>query len=81
MKTTGIIEGLTILEKYRDQPDGEECYTHHDMLHIYATDQPVESDDLERLIELGWSQHDDPAAKEVFSAKHYSVAREWVCGP
>lgn len=31
MKTRDIIEGLTILEKYRTKPDGYNCGAEHDV--------------------------------------------------
>ena len=84
MQTSAIIEGLTILEKYRDKPDGYNCGAEHDILYVYATDKPVESDDLLRLIELGWFQDDadygdDPDSDGEFAAKHYNPDLSWSC--
>lgn len=81
MKTSAIIEGLTILEKYRDKPDGYNCGAEHDVLYADATDRPVEQPDLDRLIELGWFQEDaytDDDADE-FVAVHYDPSECWAC--
>jgi len=59
MRTSAIIEGLQILEKYRDKPDGYHCSAEHDVLYVYATDRPVSAVDLDRLSELDWFQSDE----------------------
>lgn len=76
MKTTAIIEGLTILQKYYNQ-DGFNVGAEHDVLHGYATDTPVDDDDLSRLIALGWFQlcEDD----EEFTAEYYDPQESWTC--
>jgi len=81
MRTSAIIEGLTILEKYRDKPDGFNCGAEHDILYVYSTDRPVKPDDLNRLIELGWFQEDavDWEKEDEFSAKHYDPEEGWAC--
>ena len=86
MRTTAIIEGLQILEKYRDKEDGFNCGAEHDVLYAYATDKPVESDDLNRLIELGWFQEEqhseyqeDEETNGEFAAKHYDPEESWTC--
>lgn len=47
MRTTAIIEGMTILEKYRDAPDGFNCGAEHNVIYVYATDKPLDQVDLE----------------------------------
>lgn len=84
MKTTAIIEGLTILERYRDKPDGFNIGAGHDQLYAYSTDRPIEGNDLERLIELGWFQEevnygDDEETGSCFAAKHYDPDEGWCC--
>ncbi len=56
MTTKNIIEGLTILEKYRSKPDGYNCGAEHDEIFGFATDLPLSEEDLARMLELGWSQ-------------------------
>lgn len=80
MKTKDIIEGLLILEKYRDNVDGYNTGAEHDELFAYPTDRPVEQPDLDRLIELGWRQYGaDIDEDEEFSAKHYDIEESWQC--
>ena len=82
MKTSQIIEGLTILEKYRDKPDGHSCDTGHDVLYAKATDRPVEQPDLDRLIEMGWFQvgvEYEDGADQKFTADFYASERDWLC--
>lgn len=84
MKTKDIIEGLTILEKYRNNPDGFNCGAEHDVFYAYPTDRPVEQPDLDRLIEIGWFQEDadygdDPDTDGEFAAKHYDPDESWSC--
>ncbi len=75
MKTTAIIEGLTILEKYRDRKDGANCDAEHDTIYANATDRPVDGKDLARLVELGWFQR----GYEESTATHYDPTAFWVC--
>ncbi|MCK5616974.1 hypothetical protein KAR91_84715 [Candidatus Pacearchaeota archaeon] len=56
MKTPAIIEGLTILENYRTDPDGFNLGAEHDILYVCAPDQPIIETDLQRLVNLGWHQ-------------------------
>ena len=82
MKTSAIIEGLTILEKYRDKPDGFNCGAEHDALYAYATDTPVGESDMARLIKLGWFQEGADYGDEdddEFAAKHYDPEESWTC--
>jgi hypothetical protein len=76
MTTAKIIEGLTILEKYRNEPDGYNCGAEHDVLWAYATDKPVEGADLDRLIEMGWAQ-DRESYEEDFGPQHYNPEESW----
>lgn len=80
MRTAAIIEGLTILEKYHDRPNGFNTGAEHDILYAYATAQPVATADVERLVELGWWQgevHID--GDEEYAAKHYEKDEGWEC--
>lgn len=79
MRTTAIIEGLTILEKYRDKTGGFNTNADHDVLYAHRTDRPVEAKDLARLIELGWFQDEVSCDDEKFAAKHYDPGKGWTC--
>lgn len=84
MKTPDIIEGLTILQKYRATPDSYHTGAEHDCIYAFATDRPVLEPDLSRLIELGWFQEnadfgDDEETGGDFAAKHYDPEESWCC--
>ena len=84
MKTTSIIEGLTILEKYRDKEGGRNCGINFDMIYAHPTDQPLLRGDLERMLELGWVQCDAVCCKGgspnlKYAAKHYEIKQYWKC--
>jgi hypothetical protein len=77
VRTRDIIEGLTILEKYHDKAGGFNCGAEHDVLYAYPTDKPVKKKDLDRLIKLGWRQHEVDTGEDDFAAKHYDPAEGW----
>lgn len=84
MKTTAIIKGLVILEKYRDKSDDFNVGAEHDVIYAFRTDRPVEGADLDRLIELGWFQEDvdygdDEETGRDFAVKHYDPDESWAC--
>lgn len=79
MTTKTVIEGLTILEKYREKPDGYNTGAEHDQIYAYATDKPVDEADLKRLVELGWFQEDAETGDEEFGVKHYDADVGWTC--
>ena len=80
MKTKAIIEGLTIMEKYRDGEGGYNTGAEHDTLYVYPTAKPISGDDLDRLVALGWSQEDAALIDdEEFSARHYDPEESWYC--
>lgn len=79
MQTRAIIEGLTILQKYRNSQDGYDCGAEHDVLYAYATDRPVEQPDLDRLVELNWFQEDVGEDDEQFTAALYNPDEGWAC--
>lgn len=85
MQTAKIIEGLTILEKYRDKPDGYNTGAEHDVVYAYETDKPVEQPDLSRMFELGWRQ-EEPLPDESedigddtveFHVRRYNPRSSW----
>jgi hypothetical protein len=79
MVTSKIIEGLQILEKYRDS-DSYNIGAEHDTIYAYRTDRPVQQPDLNRMIELGWSQEDklgEPDENGEFYAGQYNPKSSW----
>ncbi len=85
MRTKDIIEGLTILEKYRSEPDGYNTGAEHDQIYAYATDSPVSEEDVKRLVELGWFQPDveigrpESDSSQDFSIENYDPSERWSC--
>jgi hypothetical protein len=79
MKTCDIIEGLTILEKYRERADGYNTGAEHDQIFAYATEKPVSEDDLRRLVELEWFQPDVDCGEDDFTVNNYDPEEGWSC--
>lgn len=78
MTTDKLIAGIQILDKYRDEPRGHNVGAEHDSVYAYATDTPVEADDLKRLVELGWFQeHVEIGDDDEFGTEHYNIAESW----
>ena len=59
MGTKNIIEGLQILMPYYDRPDGYNLGAEHDTIYAYATDEQLSTQDVKKMIELGWEQERD----------------------
>lgn len=80
MKTKSIIEGLTILNRYYKDPDGYNNGAEHDIIYAFETDRPVSPEDVVRLVELGWSQHEvEPSDEgEGFRAVDYDPGEGWA---
>lgn len=58
MNTKNLLEGIAILQRYVDNPDGYNIGAEHDQVYFYATDHPLGKEDFERLIKLNWFQPD-----------------------
>jgi hypothetical protein len=81
MKTKDLIKGLTILQRYRKAKNGYDLGADHDVVYAYATDRPLNEEDIGRMIKLGWLQeHDgiDYDAGGEFLAKHYLQEESWI---
>ena len=55
MKTREFIEGLEILEWYRNK-SGYDLGADHDVIYAFATDKALSDQDLKRMYDLGWQQ-------------------------
>jgi len=49
-------QGIDILAKYYDKPDGHHIGAEHDVIYVYDTDHPVSPEDCAQLWALGWGQ-------------------------
>lgn len=58
MKLDAFIEGLQILQKHYAKPDGYHIGAEHDQFYAYATTTPLEPQEVERMLDLGWFQPD-----------------------
>ena len=79
MKTSAIIEGLTILQKYRNA-DSYAIGAEHDIIYAYETDMPLSTQDVKRMVKLGWFQEDASIPDEApdYSWEHYDSDEGWA---
>lgn len=77
MKTKNIIEGLQVLETYRESPEGFNLGAEHDVIYAYPTDYNMSRKDILKMIELGWHQEslDDDG---TYGLENYSLEENWV---
>lgn len=75
MTNANVIEGLTILQKYYEERPGYNIGADHDVIYAYATDKPVEPDDLLSLERLGWHQSDVP--RDENDVRPYDPNESW----
>lgn len=54
MKLGDFLAGIEILRKYYNEPDGYHLAAHRDEIGLYPTDRPISSEDMQRMIDLGW---------------------------
>ena len=54
MKTKNVIDGLLELNHYRADKNGYHIGAEHDMIYAYATDSPLRTESLLKMIALGW---------------------------
>lgn len=59
MKLQNFIEGLKILQKYFNDPNGYHLGAEHDQIYVYATNNPLSEEDINKLLELGWFQDEN----------------------
>ena len=78
MRNIELIEGLQILQQYRDKPNGFDIGADHDVIYAYRTDRPLSAEHILRLIELGWHQeHDERNYNDDFALKDYRQEESW----
>lgn len=56
MNLGNFIRGLTIIQKYYDNPEGYHIGAEHDQFYAYTTDRRVSDEDFSMLKELMWFQ-------------------------
>lgn len=78
METKNIIAGLQTLAPYYNKPDGFNCGADHDVIYGYSTDNPLSSEDINKMIEFGWHQeHDELDYNEDFTLEDYRPDESW----
>ncbi len=60
MRLGNFREGLEILTRYFNDPDGYHIGAEHDQIYIYATNRPLSEEDVAKMVELGWFQDELP---------------------
>jgi hypothetical protein len=59
MKTSNIIKGMQILQKYYNSDNQYVCSAEHDIIYMFETDVDVSEEDVSILEELGWSNTEE----------------------
>ncbi len=76
MQLNNLIEGLTILRPYYDDPNGHHIGAERDQFFAYATDRPLlPKPDFEKMLGLGWFQTTVGGEPDVT----YESATGWSC--
>lgn len=74
MNLAAFREGLEILSKYYDDPDGYPISASYDQLWMSATDRPLSDVDVARMYEIGWMQDESIEEKAP-----YDPEETWTC--
>jgi hypothetical protein len=59
MKTSNIIKGMQILQKYYNSDNQYVCSAEHDIIYMFETDTEVSEEDISILEELGWNNEEE----------------------
>lgn len=78
MRLNHFVEGLQILSRYYEKPEGHHIGAEHDQFYAYATEKPLSTEDVARMLELGWFQ---PEAEydhgDDMKPENYDPAEGW----
>jgi hypothetical protein len=79
MRTFDLIEGLKILQQFRDSQTGFDVGGEHDTIYAYPTDKPLDEPALVRMIFHGWIQeHDEMEGNQDFTVSDYRQDESWI---
>ncbi len=79
MKLSDFISGLQTLAPYYEDGDSYPLGAEHDIFYAYATKKPLTSEDVQKMVDLGWFQPDaDTGDADDFEAKHYDKEESWA---
>jgi hypothetical protein len=77
MSTKKVIEGMSILLSYYNNPDGFNVAAEHDVIYMYRTDKSLSNEDLNKMIELGWFQENCTSDDGEFDIESYDPNEGW----
>lgn len=78
MNLGALTAGIAILRQRYTNPDGYHVAAEHDVIYFDATDTPLSSEEVAKLMELGgWTQEDRVRDGE-FRAEYYDPAASWA---
>lgn len=77
MQTKNLIDGIILLDAYRDVKNGFDLGADHDVIYCYATDRPLQLKDIERMLDLGWFQ-DDGCSEDTGPSAYISEESWWA---
>ena len=78
MKTQQVIDGLVLLQKYRDHKDSYDIGADHEVIYAYSTTRPLTTQDIQKMIDLGWHQeYDGRDYNKDFDISDYRHDETW----
>ncbi len=77
MNLGNFLEGFNILQKHYNDPNGYNIGADHDVVYAYATDTPLDTEELKKMIELGWEQ-DISYAGDEYAYSDYAPEDGWT---
>jgi hypothetical protein len=77
VRTHTIVDGMSLLLPYYNNPDGFHASAEHDALHMAPTDKPLTPDDLSKMVALGWFQ-ERVEYEGDFAPEHYQADESWT---
>lgn len=78
MNTKNLIEGLLLLDNYRNEQHGYNLGAEHDVIYAYPTDKRLSDEDAQKMIDLGWIQeHDDRDYEGDMTLEEYREDEAW----
>jgi hypothetical protein len=67
MTLENFIEGCKILQPYYENPNGYHLGAEHDQIFVYATQNPLSENDVQKMRDLGFFQPD--TSEEQYDAE------------
>lgn len=78
MDTNKLIQGIQLLDKYRQNPGAANVGAEHDVIFAYCTTTPLSEVDIQAMIFLGWHQeHDERDYNEDMTIADYRHDESW----